>query len=119
MLSVFHERLNLYNFLASCNLKRKKQMSNLLQIIRAGEVPPPSTVGSSCVYILRRVDGRFYCGETDSLKDRLNTHRKKRGWSHTEAAYMVLPSGAQGKSTAIALEAQTIQVWVPGSLDFC
>ena len=91
-------------------------MPNLLQIIRAGEVPPPSTVGSSCVYILRRVDGRFYCGETDSLKDRLNTHRRKKGWSRTEAAYMVLPSGAQGKSSAIALEAQTIQVWVLGSL---
>ena len=81
-----------------------------LQIIRAGEVPPPSTVGASCVYILRRVDGRFYCGETDSLKSRLATHRKKRGWSRTEAAYMVLPFGAQGKSTAVALEAQTIQV---------
>ena len=85
-------------------------MCYIAQIIRAAEVPPPSTVGTSCVYILRKVDGRFYCGETDSLRMRLSTHRKKKGWGRTEAAYMVLPTDSQGKSTAIALEAQLIQV---------
>ena len=38
------------------------------QIVRAGQVPPPSTVGCSCIYVLRRNDGRFYCGQTDNMK---------------------------------------------------
>ncbi len=38
------------------------------QIVRAGQVPPPSTVGCSCIYVLRRGDGRFYCGQTDNMK---------------------------------------------------
>ena len=36
-------------------------------IVRGGQVPPPSTVGCSCVYIVRRSDGWFYCGETDNI----------------------------------------------------
>ena len=41
------------------------------QIVRAGQVPPPSTVGCSCIYVLRRSDGRFYCGQTDNMKGEL------------------------------------------------
>lgn len=81
--------------------------------MRGGEVPPPSTVGCSCVYIVRRGDGRFYCGQTDELKGRLNRHRKTgkvRGGGRLEAAYLVVPSVAQGQSTARAVEAQVIQV---------
>ncbi len=37
-------------------------------MVRAGQVPPPATVGHSCVYVVRRLDGAFYCGETDDLK---------------------------------------------------
>jgi len=37
-------------------------------VVRAGQVPPPATVGHSCVYVVRRLDGAFYCGETDDLK---------------------------------------------------
>ena len=42
------------------------------QIVRAGQVPPPSTVGCSCIYVLRRSDGRFYCGQTDNMKGGLS-----------------------------------------------
>jgi hypothetical protein len=31
-------------------------------------VPPPSTVNMSCVYIVRRSDGYFYCGESDDIR---------------------------------------------------
>ncbi len=41
------------------------------QVVRAGQVPPPATVGHSCVYVVRRPDGAFYCGETDDLKSAL------------------------------------------------
>ena len=82
-------------------------------MVRGGEVPPPSTVGHSCVYILRRLDGRFYCGQTDELKGRLSKHRKTlpvKGGAKLEAAYLVVPSSSQGQSTAKAIEAQVIQV---------
>ena len=39
-----------------------------IQVIRPGMEPPPSTVGYSCIYVLRRPDGYFYVGETDELK---------------------------------------------------
>ena len=31
-------------------------------------MPPPATVGESCVYVVRRADGWLYCGETDNIK---------------------------------------------------
>lgn len=34
----------------------------------ARQNPPPSTVGCSCVYVVRRKDGWFYCGQTDDLR---------------------------------------------------
>ena len=80
-------------------------------------MPPPSTVGCSCVYIVRRGDGRFYCGQTDELKGRLNRHRSKagkvRGGGRMEAAYLVVPSCEHGQSTAKVVEAQAIQVPTP------
>lgn len=95
-------------------------------------MPPPSTVGCSCVYILRRGDGRFYCGQTDELKGRLNRHRKTgkvRGGGRLEAVYLVVPGEGQGQSTARAVEAQMIQVcphlgltlgtWQSGSGPLC
>ncbi len=89
----------------------------LVQVVRGGQVPPPSTVGCSCVYIVRRGDGRFYCGQTDELKGRLNRHRSKagkvRGGGRMEAAYLVVPSSEHGQSTAKVVEAQAIQVPPP------
>ncbi|KAK9829858.1 hypothetical protein WJX72_008283 [[Myrmecia] bisecta] len=83
------------------------------QLVLPGRVPPPSTVNSSCVYVVRRADGYFYCGETDDIKRRLATHRGKRGLvkggRELEAAYVVMPSGQGGKSLACAIEAQVIK----------
>lgn len=87
-----------------------------MQIVRGRQVPPPSTVGCSCVYVLRRSDGRFYCGQTDELKGRLSRHRKAgrvKGGPSLEAAYLVLPGDSQGASAAKAVEAQLIQVQQP------
>lgn len=39
-----------------------------MQVLGAGKVPPPSTAGCSCVYVVRRSDGYFYCGESDDIK---------------------------------------------------
>lgn len=78
-------------------------------------MPPPSTVGRSCLYVLRRSDGRFYCGQTDELKGRLTRHRRAgrvKGGVSLEAAYLVLPVNSQGSSTAKAIEAQLIQVYI-------
>ena len=36
-------------------------------------MPPPSTVGCSCVYVVRREDGFFYCGESDDIKGAFST----------------------------------------------
>jgi predicted GIY-YIG superfamily endonuclease len=41
-----------------------------------GQAPPPATAGESCAYVLRRADGHFYAGSTDSLFDRMRSHRQ-------------------------------------------
>lgn len=89
------------------------QLAECMQVVRGGQMPPPSTVGRSCLYVLRRSDGRFYCGQTDELKGRLTRHRRAgvvKGGVSLEAAYLVLPASSQGASTAKAIEAQLIQV---------
>ena len=37
------------------------------RLLPPGRVPPPGDGGGAVVYVLRRPDGWFYCGETDSL----------------------------------------------------
>lgn len=39
-----------------------------VQVLGPGMAPPPSTVNCSCVYVVRRGDGYFYCGESDDIK---------------------------------------------------
>lgn len=51
---------------------------HFLQYVLRGQAPAPSTVGTSCVYVLRRPDGFFYVGSTDSLYDRIRAHRQAR-----------------------------------------
>ncbi len=33
----------------------------------AGTQPPPSSTSRSCVYVVKRPDGMFYCGQSDNL----------------------------------------------------
>ncbi|KAK9867742.1 hypothetical protein WJX84_006840, partial [Apatococcus fuscideae] len=64
-------------------------------VVAARQNPPPSTVGRSCVYVVRRQDGWFYCGQTDDLKGRLQTHRRSgavKGGPTMEAVYIIIPS---------------------------
>ncbi|KAL6770905.1 MSH1 [Auxenochlorella protothecoides x Auxenochlorella symbiontica] len=84
-----------------------------LAVVRAGQTPPPRTVGLSCVYIVRRTDGWFYVGSTDSIKERLATHRRRSGASRVrdpqaEAVYMTVRGGEGAGSSARAIEAATI-----------
>ncbi|EIE20036.1 hypothetical protein COCSUDRAFT_58259 [Coccomyxa subellipsoidea C-169] len=83
-----------------------------VQVLGAGKVPPPSTVGCSCVYVVRREDGFFYCGESDDIKGRLARHRRAgpvKGGRTMEAVYMAVPAGLAGKSAAAAIEARAIR----------
>ncbi|KFM25783.1 DNA mismatch repair protein MutS [Auxenochlorella protothecoides] len=84
-----------------------------LAVVRAGQTPPPRTVGLSCVYVVRRTDGWFYVGSTDSIKERLATHRRRSGASRVrdpqaEAVYMTVTGGEGAGSSARAIEAATI-----------
>ena len=45
-----------------------KFLGAAVQVLKAGKVPPPSTTGCSCVYVVRRSDGYFYCGESDDIR---------------------------------------------------
>ncbi|BDA51431.1 probable DNA mismatch repair protein MutS at C-terminar half [Coccomyxa sp. Obi] len=83
-----------------------------VQVLGAGKVPPPSTAGCSCVYVVRRADGYFYCGESDDIKARLQRHRRAapvKGGRTMEAVYMSIPAGLAGKSSAVAIEARVIR----------
>jgi hypothetical protein len=77
-------------------------------ILPPGTDPPAVASSASCVYVVRREDGYFYCGETDALLARLDAHRARppvRGGAGLAAAYVALPS----KTVARAVEAATIQ----------
>ena len=37
------------------------------QVMPAGTAPPPSSTDRSCVYVVKRPDGMFYCGQSDRL----------------------------------------------------
>ena len=38
-----------------------------VQVVLAGTKPPPSIASRSCVYVVKRSDGMFYCGQSDNL----------------------------------------------------
>ncbi|KAI3431602.1 hypothetical protein D9Q98_004652 [Chlorella vulgaris] len=56
-----------------------QQVQHDVQYVRQGQAPAPSVVGESCTYVLRRSDGHFYAGSTDSLYDRIRAHRQRTG----------------------------------------
>ena len=71
---------------------------------------PASLDGVSCVYILQLNGGdnpRYYVGETDNLRNRIEQHRAKgKCWLDAEAIALPIPAG---KSEARALESMLIQ----------
>ena len=88
-------------------------------LVRAGWSPPPAVVGRSCVYVVRRADGYFYCGESDDLVARLAAHRSRppvAGGGALEAAFVVVEGRQGGKSAARAIEAASIRSMVRAGL---
>ena len=87
------------------------------------ETPSAASGAWTCVYVLRRSDGWVYCGETDDLARRLETHRatarrendgddKKRrggGGSKIECVFVTVPKTSGGKSAARRLESRVIR----------
>lgn len=98
-------------------------------LVRKGWSPPPAVVGRSCVYVVRRSDGYFYCGESDDLPARLAAHAarllrgaggfdaaddsNKTNYSQPrrsiEACYVTVGFGEGGKTAARAIEAAAIR----------
>ncbi|XP_057960090.1 DNA mismatch repair protein MSH1, mitochondrial isoform X2 [Malania oleifera] len=86
------------------DLYKQKNMSELAEVncvtIGARELPPPSTIGASSVYVMFRPDKKLYVGETDDLEGRVRAHRSKEGMQNASFIYFVVP----GKSMACQLE---------------
>jgi putative endonuclease len=60
-----------------------------------------------CVYILRCVDGTLYCGMTNNIIRRLDTHRKGNGAKYTRGRLPVILEAyrsVESKSEALKLE---------------
>ncbi|XP_052207609.1 DNA mismatch repair protein MSH1, mitochondrial isoform X2 [Diospyros lotus] len=68
--------------------------------IDARELPPPSTIGASSVYVMLRPDKKLYVGQTDDLEGRIHAHRSKDGMQSASFLYLLVP----GKSMACQLE---------------
>ena len=81
---------------------------------------PPAKVsyGCSVVYVIRDANGWTYVGETESIANRLKSHRQKYG-SDIDSRVVTV---AQGKSTARAIETAAIREFrsqgVPMKSDF-
>uniref|UniRef100_A0A2P2MXD8 Uncharacterized protein MANES_03G157900 n=1 Tax=Rhizophora mucronata TaxID=61149 RepID=A0A2P2MXD8_RHIMU len=85
-------------------LYKLKNVSELVivQCVAIGvrEQPPPSTIGSSCVYVMLRPDKKLYVGVTDDIDGRVRAHRAKEGMATASFLYFKVP----GKSIACQLE---------------
>ncbi|KAJ0623987.1 putative DNA mismatch repair protein MutS [Helianthus annuus] len=69
-------------------------------LVRPKEQPPPSTIGTSSVYVILRPDKKLYVGETDNLQGRICAHRSKKGMQNASFLYFLV----SGKSMACQLE---------------
>ena len=78
--------------------------------------PPPLTARHACLYIYRRSSGHYYVGETDNLKQRLQSHRRKKiapemGKSF-ETWYVMVAKQHGAKSMSRALEQELTEAMV-------
>ncbi len=88
-------------------------------VVLKNEHPPAKvSYGCSVVYVIRDANGWTYVGETESIANRLKSHRQKYG-SDIDCAFVTV---AQGKSTARAIETAAIREFrsqgVPMKSDF-
>ncbi|CAM6107433.1 unnamed protein product [Calypogeia fissa] len=69
------------------------------------QTPPPMITNQSCVYILKRPDGKLYVGQTDNMSGRMERHRSAPGLH--EAPFLFIP--LHNKSVACELETYLIK----------
>ncbi|KAI7747625.1 hypothetical protein M8C21_024620 [Ambrosia artemisiifolia] len=81
-------------------LSSKTKATMRCVLVRPREQPPPSTIGTSSVYVILRPDKKLYVGETDNLEGRVRAHRSKPGMQDALFLYFLVP----GKSLACQLE---------------
>ena len=55
----------------ACTLGTQVPPGASVQVVQAGQKPPPLSVGRSCVYVCVRGDGFVYCGQTDDIRSEL------------------------------------------------
>ncbi|XP_019181442.1 PREDICTED: DNA mismatch repair protein MSH1, mitochondrial isoform X2 [Ipomoea nil] len=86
-----------------CELYKTKNTSELgvkCVVIAVREQPPPSTIGTSTVYVMLRPDNKLYVGQSDDLGGRIRAHRTNEGMENARFVYFVVG----GKSVACELE---------------
>eukprot|EP00668_Euglena_longa_P001770 GGOE01002080.1.p1 GENE.GGOE01002080.1~~GGOE01002080.1.p1 ORF type:complete len:1320 (-),score=345.77 GGOE01002080.1:203-3883(-) len=76
--------------------------------LRAGEMPPIALSARACLYILHLTDGTFYVGESDSLYNRLESHRKSKG-RDLEAAVFAVVGGKSNARKAEGIAIRSLQ----------
>ncbi|CAL6415320.1 unnamed protein product [Bathycoccus prasinos] len=98
--------------------KDEEDAAGVFVVLRNEHPPAKVAHGCSVVYVIRDANGWTYVGETESIANRLNSHRHKYG-SDIDCAFVTV---AQGKSTARAIETATIREFrrkgVPLKSDF-
>jgi len=111
--------LNARSFiLAEEGEKDAEDAAGVFVVLRNENPPAKVAHGCSVVYVIRDADGWTYVGETESIANRLKSHRQKYG-SDIDCAFVTV---AEGKSTARAIETATIREFrrqgVPMKSDF-
>jgi predicted GIY-YIG superfamily endonuclease len=76
--------------------------------LKPGQIPPPSTMGHSCVYVLLCKGDSFYVGETDDIVRRWREHRQNYKRDLREFAFVLLPNSSN-KSLAREVETKSIR----------
>lgn len=73
--------------------------------LRPHEQPPPEdAAGATAVYIFQTAGGYFYVGETDSLRQRIEQHRRGAAGGAAAFAYVIVEITSGGKSVSRAIE---------------
>ena len=105
-------------------LEVETKMETNVGYVGFDETPSAASGAWTCVYVLRRADGWAYCGETDDLARRLETHRAtaRRGsygkggekknkpvGCKIECVFVTVPKTSGGKSAARLLESRVIR----------
>ncbi|CAH9072049.1 unnamed protein product [Cuscuta europaea] len=81
-------------------MKHPSELAVKCFMISVREQPPPSTIGTSTVYVMLRPDNKLYVGQSDDLGGRIRAHRSNELMEKASFLYFCVP----GKSAACELE---------------